>query len=702
MDAESQLSIAKSLREKGRHAEALEIAQTVAAFYPENADAWWVVGLAANALQKRPEALAALKTTIKLAPRWAPGWAQYGVVLAQNEQNEEAKKALYQSLHISHDYAYAHRQLAAMFGSEKNWDNQILHLSQLDLLGEANSHELNVLGIAYWHKKQYIKAIDPYLRSASLGTTANPYFNLSLIYSHPEVSQNLDAADALRRAIAMTSDYDSAIKQLAILTPKLSALAQDASKEGDTFLDRNEYFQFYINPFELLGFDRIHAFNETETKVIQKRKKAVLQEIDIEEGRVDGLDGCAIDKSRAIQIIDELSNPNLKAYHWEVFQNPFLLWFLTRGDIRHFLYSENSFPLELLQALDNNKFRKWLSEPFGKQYDVVLSKAIEKRAVRVIESLLSGRRWVLPEHDDICFTAAHRQIDRILEPLQNAARKAENTEPNAQVIEILLADSRLVDIMNLLPVYFRDQQSQTLRSIRDMAIAAYNLYDNSELSREILNLSKRFSLKSGELAQRLEDDFRKINELIQQERKHEAKLLLGGKPMEVTKDGVRQGDLFFPVASIQSVRWGITKTGYQNAPIHDYLLAFRHQDSNTITFSWVASTNIEQSDKHFDDLLQATFAYLVPPLVESVKLRIKNGGLVKVGKCTMKKEGVSFETPGWFAQKFFLIPWARVVIEIKNGQLKVADRFDSSKSITMPSIEAENMVVLRILTQPQK
>jgi tetratricopeptide (TPR) repeat protein len=375
MTAEDQLKEAKALRQKGRHAEALAMAQTVAAAYPDNADAWWVAGLAAHSLKKFLESLAALKETIRLAPRWAPGWAQYGIVLEENGQKPEGKKALYQAIKIKPDHVFAHRQLARIFKQEENFDGQILHLTRLDDLGEANGDDLNLLGIAHWRQKHFANAIEYYLRSAKLGAGPYPYFNLALVYSHPEVSQDVDAIDSLRRAIADTADYEPAIKKLGELTPRLFGLAQEVLKQGETLLHLGECFHFYLNPLEMVGFEREQDFEELDTKRIQRLKKAVLQEIDLEDGVIQSLDGFALDKSRAIGLCEELLDPKLRRYHWQVFKNPLLLWFMTRGDIRHFLHTENSFSLETLEALDEGEFRRWLSEPFARQYDLVLSRS---------------------------------------------------------------------------------------------------------------------------------------------------------------------------------------------------------------------------------------------------------------------------------------------------------------------------------------
>ncbi len=702
MNAEDQLNEVKALRQQGRHAEALQMAQIVANLYPDNADAWWFAGLAAHSLKKFPESLAALKETIKLASRWAPGWAQYGVVLDENGQKEEGKKALYQAIKVKSDYVFAHRQLAQIFKKEEDFDGQILHLTRLDDLGETDGDDMNLLGIAHWRKKHFAKAIEYYLRSAKLDAGPYPYFNLALVYSHSEVSQDIDASDSLRRAIAVTADYQPAIKKLSELTPRLFGLAQEVLKQGETLLHFGEYFQFYVNPLEMIAFERGQDIEQLDTKKIQRLKKAVLQEIDLEDGALQSLDGFVLDKSRTIGLCEELLDEKLRRYHWQVLQNPFLLWFMTRGDIRHFLHTENSFPLETLKALDDDEFRQWLSEPFARQYDLVLSRTIERRAVRMLESLFDGRRWVVPEHDDICFAGAHRQVERLLEPLRKAAEGANEVEPDLATIQDLLTRNRLVEILDLLPMDFRDKQSEAIRHIRDMAIAAYNAHDNTDLSKAILLLSKKFVFKSTELSQRLDDDFKKIDELIRVERKHEVKLTQGGKPMEVTKDGVRQGERFLPTAHIRSIRWGIVVTGYQHAPTYEFLMAFRDDALCEVMFSWMSSDNLEQQEKHFQNLVEAALTYIVPKIVVKVQQQFERREQIRVGSCVMKSEGVVFDTQGWFLSKTHLVPWSQVATDVENGRLSVYDRMNPKTRITMPLREAENAVVLRYLCSAKK
>ena len=77
------------------------------------------------------------------------------------------------------------------------------------------------------------------------------------------------------------------------------------------------------------------------------------------------LEDYPLDKSRAISVVNELDDKEKRRYHWAIFQNKRLLRFLTRGDIEHFLYSDDYFPQATLDLLDKEpKFRTFLSKPF--------------------------------------------------------------------------------------------------------------------------------------------------------------------------------------------------------------------------------------------------------------------------------------------------------------------------------------------------
>jgi tetratricopeptide (TPR) repeat protein len=699
---DDQLKEAKRLRQLGRHGEALQIAQNVTKTNPNIADAWWVSGLAAHSLNQFSEALISLKETIRLAPRWAPCWAQYGVVLIENGQIEEGKKALFQAIKLDPKHVFSHQQLANHYQKQGDFEGQIFHLSRLDDLEIASSDDLNRLGIAYWKQKHFSKAIEYYLRSAKLGTGKYAYYNLALVYSHPEVSQDVDATDALRRALLIDPNYEPAIKKLNDLSPRLLKLAEDVLKHGETLLQLKECYQFYINPLEMIGIDREKVFDEIDTKQIQRLKTALLQEIELEDGVIQNLSGYAIDKSRAIGLCEQLFEPKTRKYHWMVLKNPFLLWFMTLGDIRLFLHSDSIFALQTLESLDDDGFRNWLSEPFAKQYDFVLTRAIERRAIQIVESLFDGRRWVIPEHDDICFTGAIRQLNRLLQPLKNAAENSKVNKPSLSEVQGILEKDSIVKILDLLPMHFRDLQTEAVQLIRGIAIDTYNIHKDSDLSKTILSLSKHFAFKSPELSHRLEEDFKSIENLIKEERKYEARLTIGKMPIEVTKDGVRKGDVFLSADSIISLRWGMTVKGYQGSPSMDFLMAFRDADFKEVVFSWETSSNLERQEELFKNLVESALNYIVPKVIIRVEEQLKRKELINVGRCVMKYDGVLIESKGWFSSKTHLIPWSQVSTKLEAGSLHVFDRNNPKINTVMLFRESENAIILQILLNKLK
>jgi len=308
MTSAERLAQARELRKSGRHADALALAQEVVRNEPTNADAWWLIGLAAHSLRRLPVALQALRETIKHAPRFADGFAQYGVVLAENGQRVEGLRALQHALRIDPEDEFALRQAARLADEEKDEDAKIGFLQRLDALGKASAHDLNALGIAHWNRNHFHNAIEYYRRSAAMEGGAAPRFNLGLVFSHAEVSQETDAVDAYRRALEVQPGYEPAERQLRGIAPRLAALADKATKAGDTLLGGEEGFQFYLNPFELLRAEPRQALEEFDPKTLQGRKKALLHEIKLEDGRVSWLDGKVIDQSRAIGLCEELNN----------------------------------------------------------------------------------------------------------------------------------------------------------------------------------------------------------------------------------------------------------------------------------------------------------------------------------------------------------------------------------------------------------
>jgi tetratricopeptide (TPR) repeat protein len=468
---------AKFFRQQGRYDEACEIARKIISADERNADAWWNLGLAQNSLGKLDEALDSLKVLLKLSPKFAAGWTQFGLTLAKNGQLEQAQKALEHSLTINPNNEFALEQAAILCGKIKDHSGEISYLTRLDAIGKSNGNHLNSLGVRYWEKNHFSKALEYYKRSAAKSNSTYPYYNLALVYNHNEVSQDIDAIDCLERALRIDPGYEKAKELISLIKPRLEKLARTVLESCEATLPKEDFYRFYINPFELLvGIDQGYQLESFDAKTIKNLKNKLFQEIELEDGSIHYVENLSVDKSKAIEICENLNDESLKRYHWLVFKEPRLLSFLSRGDIHHFLCIEDYKPLDLLGEFNSeeSEFKKWLSPIFAKQYDLVLTRALKNRCVPLIESLFDGRRWVLAEHEEICFGGAKRQIDSLLDPLRSAAKEAEREAPTIAGLEAVLQGDHLTSIVNLLPEPFRDQQNEAVSLLRSIAIKAFN------------------------------------------------------------------------------------------------------------------------------------------------------------------------------------------------------------------------------------
>lgn len=694
----------KELLDEGKFEEAFPLLKKAAQHTKDDFDLWSNFASAALQCGEVHEAIEAYKQTIRIAPRSDWAWRQYAYALLQAKRLDEAEKALHNAKSLNNQSPWLWRHFANLYRLRKDTKKEIEALEILDLLGETNANDLNRLGIAHHDQKNYAKALVYYHRSALRDRITAPLFNMGLVFNDPEVSQDADATDAYRRALNIDPKFQRAKDQLEATKRKLVPLAKRV-KALKPLIAPSEYFQFYLSPFEALQLDPSQLQSEVDTKTVQKAKNRLLQEVELNEGKISWLDDYIIDRSRAVVIDDDLHNERFRQYHAAIFKNSKLLRFLTRGELEHFLYSDDYFPQSTIELMEADPgFREFISEPFARQYDLLLSRALDRKLLDAIEALFDGRRWVLPEHDDLCFQGANKRISNLVDLLHQIETKAIEQKPSLDQIEDILHQYLIADIFNLLPTQFRNAQTQAVAHIRSLAVTCYNKYGDSELSKSILNICKRFQFKSVELNERLQEDFQTISELITQERQYEIKLTFGKeRTFEITKDGIRDGGKFVPASTLTKLRWGITVTGYVGAEQYNYFFQATDENNERISVSWSASKHEEpNSTKHFNSIIQAALAYLARPILNRIQSNLDNGNTETIGPWTLTSQGISFRTNGLILASQHFFSWQDITAEIQNGQI-VLTGSSLSANRTFTSIrDTDNAVLLPILAQIMK
>lgn len=691
------------LRERKRYEESLISAQAAANTEPDNANAWWQVALSRWSMGDAKNALPALRRTVELVPRFGAGWARLGSAFLKNGATEEARDAFLTALEWAPEDLEALEAMALIYSEEDDQDQYEEEISVLERI-EANSVldslQMNRLGILHYRKNHFHEAIKYWRDNAFVADHPASLFNLGLVYNHPQVSQDADAVDMWRLVLQRFPDYEPPKKSLTNVLPRMLKLAAAAKCQGETLLPRALWHAHYMNPFELLNPDEDLELDDFDPKTLQKLKKTLLQEIDLEDGKVSWLPDVTVDKSRAIGLCEELNNETKKEFHWHVYLNKPLLWFLTKGTHTHFLVDEFESPLETIELLEDGAsgFGDWLGELFVPQFDRVLSKAIDARNLVVLECLLDGRRWVPSSLEDRCFENARRMVDRLVQPLRDANQRAVDEKPSADGVERILNAGALMDVLNLLPNYFEDFQSEVVQLIREIAINCFNSHDDIELSMRVINLAKLFHFRSVLINRQIEEDVEQIEELIKKERQHEAKLSSGSEMWEITKEGARLGASFISAANVSSARWGALITREQGGgSTYDFLVNIGAEDGRRINFAWKATKELERHEKHFQDLIGAALNYLFPSLMERVEKCLATGRALLIGPCKVMKDGIEFGVKGWIFTETRMVQWSRVRVSVDNGEMIVHDAQAPKTRVSFSLRDTDNAPLLRFL-----
>ncbi len=689
----------KHLLSEGRFAEAFDRSAALARAEPENAEGWWRLTLAAKGLGRWEDARNAVKKTIDLVPRSPIVWGTYGDILEALEKQNEARKAFEMSVKIDSDYDYGYLSLLYICDRAKEYDGVISYGQALERISQVSSHMLDKIASAFWYKKHFQMSLYYFTKSATLEPEAFRYGNLGLLYERPELAQYLDASDAYRRALKLEPDNDRCLQALSRLSEMLSASASAVNRSGTQILDSTEFHRFYVNPFVLLGCDVRSDIDDYPIKAIHRLKKALIHEIDLEDGHIEALGGCTIDKSRALGICDELLDDAKKEFHWIIFQDGRLCEFLHRGDIALFTYDFNYFPIDTLKALDDSAFLNWLSPAFSSQYDLVLSRALDRSNLATIGALLSGRRYVARQDEDICFAGASRFIDRCFEPLRSAEKEASSKKPSLAALSAMLIGPinphALVPLFNLLPVHFTRFKDKAVRLLLSIAVDCYNKHSDPDLSKEVLKLANAFAFVSAGAKQQIERDEQQVTEIIAKERKHEVRLTQGDEPLQITREGVRKGIKFVASKDIKAVRWGATITDQR--PTYEFYFSVLSDQGAEVSIGWSTSVDIESSKNYYSQIIEAMFAYALQPILQKIGSELDNDKSVLIGSCELNRSHVVIPVAGWFGTKRHYVPRVRINAEAANGQVIISDRADSKVRIVMSTRTTYNAVTIGLV-----
>lgn len=674
---------------------------------PEEPNGWWFLTLALYELEDFPSAATSAQTLLSLAPDFANGWAKYALILQHlydDELDEDAIDAYEQAFKCDPSHSstiFTLERLYRKLDDKEKSEDEIKVLQTIKEMEGLTPNQLNRLGILHYQNKNYLQAINAWEQNLNSPDGAS-LFNLGLAFNNSEVSQDVDAIDVWRIAIERNVMVDRSKENIEKLLPRLLDLAENAKNECETVLEKELYYDVYLNPFMLLNYSGfVDVEGEFDFKKAQKLRKHLLQEISLEDGKVYWLGDIEISKSAAIGLCDELYDEKKRYYHSLVFNNKPLLNFLSTGNHEHFCVNQNYSPTELIKVLDeqDSGFKVWLSKYFSSQFDRVLSKAIKKKSLAIVEVLLDGRRWVSVEDSEHCFKSAKRELELLAEELDRLVDKSKSQKVSYEEVEKYLKYNGLLSLLNLMPSFFWEQQDHVVSNIRDIAISTFNLHGDADLSKKIIEMTHLFDFKSGMFKQKIEQDIDAINEIIEEKKKDEVHLEFdSGSKFSITESEIKKDSKRIATKDLVSLRWGGLNTRTASGVDTNSLFVFKSNNGEVITVNYFFQHNSPRAelDKELvDDLNNALFTYLLPVVMSNISSQLEKGASIKIGHITLTPKGIEFESRWLLFSKTHFIPWSDYEVKAENGEVIVFSKRGGAKtSLVLRDVDNAFMLLL--------
>lgn len=687
---------AATLRSEGRLEEAVVAARKAISLEAGDANAWWQLALAIIDKDGSPAALDALIRVTQLAPEFPLGWCKRAIAHGKGGDDDAAIACAECAIEADPEHVYGLRLLRYWLMRRGNPDDDgrrleiLRRLQDLDELDEKEHFDLGYLLTKAGEDLDAARVYEDYIRTHG-GPVA--HYNLSLVYRR--LSRDADALDALRIARREGFDETRASEQIeALLTRLLELRRRILAGAKMTLLDRQDWYQHYVNPFVLLNVESPDEL-ANEPKAWQKARQAVFRELELEDGKVEWIPGLTLDKSTAMVLLDTLNDPDQWAAHRLVYDNQLLCDFLMRGNLEYFLASSDvpeTLELACAQAPD---ILQIIGPKFSAQYSLVLMRAIESQQVDVVECMMDGRRWVLPEDEEACFTAARRALLRLSEPVVALTQVSGKRSVKLIEVEAALAKGSLGKMLQLLPAEFHEVHTTVGGALRELAVDLWNHEHDADEAKAILQLGKACASRSPALAHQVAEDEKFLDEVIKEERSQEVHLTFRNSDFRITKAGVEYGGKKLAPTDIVGVRWGIVQTS-RHPPTLRFALSFTGRSNNSIDLSW-ASTNLEEQKELWGNAVDGTLTFVVPAVLADFRKRLDEGHAEPIGPLFIEKGGIVFEVKRWLSTKKELVPWRNLRSELRNGEVMVRDRYNSKATASLPLVSTDNAFIVHLM-----
>lgn len=266
----------------------------------------------------------------------------------------------------------------------------------------------------------------------------------------------------------------------------------------------------FINPYEVLEIET------PDNSEIKKAKRRKLTEFDLSDDGSIEFKKLKIYKADFLKATDELDNEQKSQFYWSIKNNSELSNFLNSGDTWFFIDYQTQ------RVFNNLDFIEFVSPYFAYQYNNVIFQIFNDDNISLLKKLVENPILVSSDHIDKAYQKLREFINNQIQDLHKLRTDIENGDTryekdNVEYIFFDLLGIININIYNVLPTYFQSQQNEIAQKLRNISVAVFNEFDNSQVSLQIIKYALQLNINNL-TKQNLEKDYNQIVE-IHSERK---------------------------------------------------------------------------------------------------------------------------------------------------------------------------------------
>lgn len=660
---------------------AFERCTTVA---PGNAAAWTNLGLCHRNLEDWQEGLTAYETATEVAPGMINAWK--GLAICAEKLNNKAQR-------IS-----ACEVLVELLPDDSHWRNELgrAHLSSGGSSGE-------------W------RALAAFLESSRLGNDPCHPNNAALVYRR--LNKWLDAADAYREALHRKPGYSSSATGLEEIRPRLQNLSAKVCDFAANLPPCKQPYERYLNPFEILAVNG-RLVEMPDGSVLRKLKQRVIQQIQLNDGRADWLEGVEIGESRVRQILDDLDDESgmKPRWHWVIYECPELNRFLSHGDPLYFAFFTAPFspppsarpPYWQMRdkTCGEEDFFQFIHSPFLANFEALLAQALDLNDPELVQALSSGRLPAVDAFDyfrraNKWMEAKAAEIKGYLEGLgtpEGINWWKQTPDPMAWFS---------VPLANSLPDECKAGRTELGRALRSLGIALHNNHALTDQALKATSVASQLLVDEG-LADQLKKDKAELERILKERKQEEAEaarwniiVKIRSDEIEINKAFIRYNDTMIATESVTGIRFGVFKQYTNGIPTHTSYAIEACGAGRSVSIECKRMFRSEtQAQEDFTAILNALSHQILPTLVIGLAEKIATGSSTQqLGPLLLTKHGVQCETGSLWWKKQLTIPYTALAFSDYQGHVHVSAKHPEAVSFSMDRRAVWNAVIVEKLVE---